>query len=71
MPIWPAYREAIARGDLDWVSRTLRRSVAVTLAVSMFLSFALVALSPGILRLWVGASVSPTLPLLLGLGIGA
>ncbi|WP_395703423.1 lipopolysaccharide biosynthesis protein [Aquabacterium sp.] len=28
-PLWPAYAEAIARGDLAWVRRTLRRSTVL------------------------------------------
>ena len=42
-PLWPAYTEANARGDLDWVRATYRRSLWLSLwvAVLPILSFAL------------------------------
>jgi O-antigen/teichoic acid export membrane protein len=55
-PLWPAYGEAISRGDIVWVKGTLRRSIYVSTGVAAFLGFALVLAAPTILRHWVGAS---------------
>ncbi len=68
-PLWPAYREAISRGDADWVGRTLRRSVRLALAVNVPAALLLLVAGPEILRLWVGSAVSPTPLLLVGLAI--
>ncbi len=67
-PLWPAYGEAAARGEMAWVHRTLRRSLAAALLVAAPFAVALVALGPQIIRLWVGDQVAPSLPLLLGFG---
>ncbi len=71
MPLWPAYREAIARRDGAWVARTLRRSVALTIMASGLSSAVLVAVGPALIELWVGPSIQPSLPLLVALGLWA
>ena len=69
MPLWPAYRESLARGDWAWISRTLRRSLllaaAINIPCAVFLTFA----GPWVLQLWVGDKVHPTFVLMLGLGL--
>jgi O-antigen/teichoic acid export membrane protein len=69
MPLWPAYRESLARGDWAWISRTLRRSLLLAAAINIpsaiFLTFA----GPTVLHLWVGDKVHPTFVLMLGLGL--
>jgi O-antigen/teichoic acid export membrane protein len=63
-PLWPAYGEAIARGDRAWVLHTLKRSVWLAVAVSALASLLLLWLAPTILRLWVGPAVQPAFSLL-------
>jgi O-antigen/teichoic acid export membrane protein len=69
MPLWPAYRESLARGDWAWISRTLRRSLLLAAAINIpsaiFLTFA----GPTVLHLWVGDKIHPTFVLMLGLGL--
>jgi O-antigen/teichoic acid export membrane protein len=64
MPMWPAYGEAMTRGDLGWVKRTLRRSFMAAVAVSVVAAAALSVGGRMVLELWVGRAVEPT-PLLL------
>lgn len=68
-PLWPAYREAIARGDADWVGRTLGRSIRLALLINLPAGVVLIAAGPFLLHLWVGDAVSPSLLLLIGLGV--
>jgi O-antigen/teichoic acid export membrane protein len=68
-PLWPAYGEALARGDHEWVRRTLRRSLLMAVAASAFMSVVLVLAGGTIVRLWAGEAMVPTLALLLGLGV--
>lgn len=68
-PLWPAYGEALARGDLNWVRRAFWRSMFVCLVSATALSLLLVALSPTLLTLWVGHDVNPPFLLLVGLGV--
>lgn len=68
-PLWPAYGEAIARGDVKWVRATLRSSLLISAAVAATGSGILIVAAPWIIKLWVGHAVAPPLLLLLGLGI--
>lgn len=67
VPLWPAYGEAISRGDNEWVARTLWRSVAIAAVAASVLTGLLVVIGPFLLNLWVGSKIQPTIPLLLGL----
>ncbi len=67
-PLWPAYGEALARGDHDWVKQTLHRSIILSVGLAAFLSTALVFAGPGLLKLWVGKEINPPFVLILGLG---
>ena len=65
VPLWPAYAEALARGDVAWARSTLSRSMKLSLGVSILGGVFLVLAGPTIIRLWVGSAVTPTRPLLL------
>ena len=71
LPLWPAYSEAIARGDTRWVRRTLRLSVITSLVMTGSSSLVLVLIGAPIIHAWVGDNVTVTLPLLLGMGVWA
>lgn len=68
-PLWPAYGEAISRGDTQWIRRTLRHSLFSVLAVSATAATIVLLLSHKLLALWVGSRVQPSFPLLLGLAV--
>jgi O-antigen/teichoic acid export membrane protein len=68
VPLWPAYRESMARGDSAWVKRTLRRSVVLAALVNIPSTVFLVIAGTFLLHVWVGSLVHPTMLLLLGLG---
>lgn len=68
VPLWPAYRESLARGDGAWVKRTLRRSIVLAALVNIPSTVVLVVAGPLLLHVWVGSLVHPTTLLLVGLG---
>jgi O-antigen/teichoic acid export membrane protein len=68
-PLWPAYGEALARGDLAWVKRTLVRSLVISISLAALASTALVFIGPHLLKLWVGKAIEPPYLLLLGLAL--
>jgi O-antigen/teichoic acid export membrane protein len=68
-PLWPAYAEAMVRGDLTWIRRTFRRSVGLSLAVSLPCAGLLTLFGSRILQLWVGPDIHPPAILLFGLGL--
>ena len=67
-PLWPAYGEAMARGDLDWVNRTLARSIQMAALASIVFASLLVVGGNEILARWVGPGFSASPALRLGLG---
>jgi O-antigen/teichoic acid export membrane protein len=69
-PLWPAYREALSRGDVQWVRRTFDRSIRLSLSVAGLVSAALVAIGLPLIAVWVGTtSVQPSFGLVLAIGI--
>jgi O-antigen/teichoic acid export membrane protein len=68
-PLWPAYGEATARGDDQWVKATLIRAVSATLALCLSWSLLLIGFGDTILRIWTGGRVPFSRPLMLALGL--
>jgi O-antigen/teichoic acid export membrane protein len=69
-PLWPAYREALSRGDVQWVRSTFRRSIRLSLLVAGLVSTVLVVLGIPLIALWVGpSSIHPSFGLILAMGI--
>ena len=69
MPLWPAYGEALARGDRHWVTKTLKRSVVLGLGISVPTNALLIFFGREIVHGWVGPQISPPMTLFWGLGI--
>ena len=67
-PLWPAYGEAMARGDLQWVRHTLVRSVQVAALASVLFAAVFVLGGNEILARWVGPGFAAPLALRLGFG---
>ncbi|WP_197284675.1 lipopolysaccharide biosynthesis protein [Piscinibacter sakaiensis] len=68
-PLWPAYGEALARGDADWVRRTLRRSLLLAGGGAAVLSLGLVVFGPWILRTWTGSELGVGRGLLIAFAV--
>jgi len=70
-PLWPAYGEAVARRDLEWVRRTLVRSLLLAFLMCGLLSVTFVFFGKAIVQIWIGPEIQPSFILLLGMGIWA
>ena len=68
-PLWPAYGEAISRGDGRWVRRTLIRSLLLVFSGTCIASGTLFLLSRRLIFWWVGPHITPPILLLLGLAV--
>lgn len=68
-PIWPAYREALASGDGEWIRMVFLKTIKLALLVGFPASLVLVMFGQDIVRLWVGDKVIPSPWLLIGFGI--
>jgi O-antigen/teichoic acid export membrane protein len=53
-PLWPAYGEAISRGDAEWVRRTLRRALRGGLALSVSGAVLLALVARPLIHVWAG-----------------
>jgi O-antigen/teichoic acid export membrane protein len=71
IPLWPAQREALARGEIAWVKRSVKRSVLIGLAINVPPSAALMAFGQEAVRLWTQTDLTVPLDLRLGMGIWA
>ena len=68
-PLWPAYREALASGDAQWIKRIFIKSMQLALIVGVPASIIFIVFGQDIIRLWVGDEVVPSRELLIGCGI--
>jgi len=71
-PLWPAYGEAVARGDVGWVRGALHRSIAISLSVGVPLALILIMVGRPLIHAWTGhEEMVPSWGLLLAFGIWA
>jgi O-antigen/teichoic acid export membrane protein len=68
-PLWPAYGEAQVRRDNGWIVRTFRRSLVLSMAVSLSLALATLVFQRQIFAAWVGPDLRPSWALLVGLAV--
>ncbi len=66
-PLWPAYGEAVSRGDHDWAISTLKKSFVAAVGLSVVVCPLLVIFGNKIIHLWVGPSITAPLLLMVGL----
>jgi len=67
--LWPACAEALSRQDISWVQKAFQRAVKLGVLLSLPITIIFIFWGPEIIRLWVGKAVSPSLLLLVGLGL--
>lgn len=68
-PLWPAYAEAISRGDIAWVRHTFRTSMMMVAGGATVAAGVLLLLSNQLIHLWVGTHIHPPFMLLVGLAV--
>jgi len=66
-PLWPAYGEAMSRGDHRWVRKTLLKTMAMSLGVSLTAGILLTFCLPFILQAWVGSRVHSSMGLMVAM----
>jgi len=71
VPLWPAYGEAIARGDVRWIRKTFMGSIWIILAFTIPSSLLLALGGPWILRTFFGKALHASALLLAVLAMWA
>jgi O-antigen/teichoic acid export membrane protein len=69
LPLWPAYGESIARGEIGWARRALERSVKLILVMTSLSGVFLVLFGPWILHIWVDKSFDVPRNLLISMAL--
>jgi O-antigen/teichoic acid export membrane protein len=62
-PLWPAYGEAISRGEVGWVERALRRSIRFGLTLTIPVVVVLLVVARPLIQAWAG--IRPPVALLV------
>ncbi len=57
VPLWPAIGEAIARRDLAWAHRIVRRAIAISLGLGSVCGLCLLLASRSLMKRWSGVDV--------------
>lgn len=68
-PLWPAYGEAYARLDLQWIRRTLKYSLLLSILLTIAVSGFLVIFARAIIQVWVGIDLVPSFELVIGIAL--
>jgi O-antigen/teichoic acid export membrane protein len=68
-PLWPAYGDAVARGDFEWAKRTLRRSLILSICSASMLAIMLLFAGETLIHWWIGSSVAVPFALIAGLAV--
>jgi O-antigen/teichoic acid export membrane protein len=68
-PLWPAYGDAVARGDFEWAKRTLRRSIILSICTASMFAIILLLAGQSLIHVWVGSSVTVPFALIAGLAV--
>lgn len=63
--LWPAYTEAFAQRDYDWIRKTLRSNFKFSFFTSLGIAVVLVIFAKPIIRVWAGAVAVPPFPLVI------
>ena len=70
LPLWPAYSEAAARGDWDWVKRTFRRTIFLVTGIFIPIFVIMAVFGRQIIQLWTqDASAVPNWSLLMACNV--
>ena len=63
--LWPAFSEAFARGDMDWVRRTFWRMLGITMGTALIFALVFAFAGRWLIRVWAGEAAVPSEALLL------
>jgi O-antigen/teichoic acid export membrane protein len=67
--LWPAYTEAYAQHDYDWIHRTLRSNLVFSFLTTTAIIGVFTIFGADIIRLWAGAVAVPPLSVIIWMAI--
>jgi O-antigen/teichoic acid export membrane protein len=69
LPLWPALRDALSRGERAWFDRTIRIAYRLTITLTLVTAVAFIRLHGVIISTWTGKTYLPDYPLAVALGV--
>lgn len=70
-PLWGAYADAHARGEKQFIKKTLIKSVLTTLSYTVVVAFTLLVVGEHLVKAWTGNAIKLSLGLLIAYGCWA
>ncbi len=67
-PLWAASSEALAKGDVNWVKKNIKRTSLLSVGISVTAIVLLLVFGDWILKMWINDDFSYSKVLLLGMG---
>lgn len=68
-PLWPAYREALAANDFNWIKNSFRGVLKISFVTGVSFALIMILTSGFVIDLWVGSEQVPSYSLRVGCGI--
>jgi O-antigen/teichoic acid export membrane protein len=69
LPFWPAYGEALARNDMQWIRRALLRATVVTSIITFPSGIAFAAFGPSLTSWWTGGAAEAPQAVFTAVGV--
>jgi O-antigen/teichoic acid export membrane protein len=70
-PLWPAFGEAMSRGDYAWARKTLNRMLLLNFAMGTLSGVFLLALGRPLIAWWLGPGLVPSFSLVAGFAVAS
>ncbi len=64
--LWPAYTEALAREDFNWVKKAIKRTIIINIGFGFAIGVVLTLFGSWTISLWTGGLLAPSQSILLG-----
>ncbi|MDC3246279.1 oligosaccharide flippase family protein [Flavobacteriaceae bacterium] len=65
-PLWPAFGEALERGDVKWAKKTLKKVLKLSIISSIIFTLPFLIFGKQIIVIWIGDEYIPSWSLLIG-----
>ena len=69
MPLWPAFGDALHKGEVLWVKKIFRRILVIAMGLAFIISLFLCVLGPWIVSLWTRGHILSSRKLFIFLGV--
>lgn len=69
MALWPAFNEAISRGDFSWAKKTLKKMLLLAFWSSLLIGILMILFGSDLILIWTGSKINPPFLLIVAFSI--